>query len=96
MGVPAAIGTAASMVAGDDPATQTERRFDLVRLEPFRYDTPENIAAWTAHLAGLEQQLRLFRAQPGMLTAGRRARRSARPGRGPAPGVCRDNGSVHS
>lgn len=55
---------------GDDPATQTERRFDLVHLEPFRYDTPENIAAWTAHLAGLEQQLRLFRARPGMLTAG--------------------------
>jgi len=41
-------------------ATQTERRFDLVHLEAFRYDTDEHIAAWTAHLAGLEQQLRLL------------------------------------
>jgi hypothetical protein len=52
-------------------ATQTERRFDLVRLETFRYDTDEHIAAWTAHLAGLEQQLRLLKAAPGMLTANR-------------------------
>jgi chloramphenicol 3-O-phosphotransferase len=56
--------------AGDDPSTQTERRFDLVHLEPFRYDTPENIAAWTAHLAGLERHLRLFRARRDMLTGG--------------------------
>jgi chloramphenicol 3-O-phosphotransferase len=55
---------------GEDPSTQTERRFDLVHLEPFRYDTGEHIAAWTAHLAGLEQQLRLLRATSGMLTAG--------------------------
>ncbi len=52
-------------------ATQTERRFDLVGLEAFRYDTDEHIAAWTAHLAGLEQQLRLLKAAPGMLTGGR-------------------------
>ncbi len=52
-------------------ATQTERRFDLVHLEAFRYDTDEHIAAWTAHLAGLEQQLRLLKAAPGMLTTGR-------------------------
>jgi hypothetical protein len=51
-------------------ATQTERRFDLVNLDPFRYDTPEDIAAWVTHLGGIEQQLRLFRAAPGMLTAG--------------------------
>lgn len=52
----------------DEAATQTERRFDLVDLDPFRYDTPDEIAAWVAHLAGIEQHLRLFRAQPGMLT----------------------------
>ncbi len=55
---------------GDDPSTQTERRFDLVHLEPFTYDTPAGISAWTTHLAGLQQELRLFRAAPDMLTAG--------------------------
>jgi hypothetical protein len=50
--------------------TQTERRFDLVELGRFRYDTPHNIAAWTEHLAGLEQHLRLMKAAPGMLTDG--------------------------
>jgi hypothetical protein len=55
---------------GDDVSTQTERRFDLVHLQPFRYDTAEHIAAWVAHLAGLEQHLRLFHAAPGMLSAG--------------------------
>jgi hypothetical protein len=54
----------------DDPSTQTERRFDLVHLDPFRYDSAEHIAAWTAHLAGLEQQLRLLHATEGMLTGG--------------------------
>jgi hypothetical protein len=54
----------------DEAATQTERRFDLVNLDPFRYDTPEGIAAWITHLAGIEEHLRLFRAQPGMLTDG--------------------------
>jgi len=56
---------------GDDPSTQTERRFDLVHLEPFRYDSAEHINGWIAHLAGLEQHLRLFDAQPGMLSGGR-------------------------
>jgi len=56
--------------AGDGPSTQTERRFDLVHLEPFRYDTPQHIAAWVAHLAGLEHHLRLLKAAPGMLTGG--------------------------
>jgi len=56
--------------AGDGPSTQTERRFDLVHLEPFRYDTPQHIAAWVAHLAGLEHHLRLLKATPGMLTDG--------------------------
>ncbi|OHV54943.1 hypothetical protein BCD48_44380 [Pseudofrankia sp. BMG5.36] len=56
--------------AGDEAATQTERRFDLVDLDPFRYDTPTDIDAWISHLAGIENQLRLLRAEPGMLTAG--------------------------
>ncbi|TMC10510.1 MAG: hypothetical protein E6J41_08070 [Chloroflexi bacterium] len=55
----------------DEAATQTERRFDLVHLDPFRYDTPAGIAAWVAHLTGLETQLRLFEARPGMLTGER-------------------------
>lgn len=50
--------------------TQTERRFDLIELDRFRYDTPHGIAAWTEHLAGLEQHLRLMKAAPGMLTDG--------------------------
>lgn len=50
--------------------TQTERRFDLIELGRFRYDTPHDIAAWTQHLAGLEQHLRLMNAAPGMLTNG--------------------------
>lgn len=51
-------------------ATQTARRFDLIDLDPFRYDTPADIYAWVTHLAGIEDQLRLFRAEPGMLTSG--------------------------
>ncbi|GAA0596396.1 hypothetical protein GCM10010174_09570 [Kutzneria viridogrisea] len=50
--------------------TQTERRFDLIELDRFRYDTPQHITAWTSHLAGLEQHLRLLKAPPGMLTDG--------------------------
>ncbi|MFD4745888.1 TniB family NTP-binding protein [Streptomyces rubiginosohelvolus] len=51
-------------------ATQTERRFDLVELDRFRYDTDSQITAWTTHLAGMEGALRLLKAQPGMLTQG--------------------------
>lgn len=54
----------------DEAATQTERRFELVDLDPFRYDTPAEIAAWVTHLAGIEHQLRLLQARPGMLTDG--------------------------
>lgn len=54
----------------DEAATQTERRFDVIDLNPFRYDTPDEIAAWTAHLHGLEAQLRLFNSSPGMLSGG--------------------------
>ncbi len=35
-------------------ATQTERRFDLVELDRFRYDEPAQITAWVDHLAGVE------------------------------------------
>jgi chloramphenicol 3-O-phosphotransferase len=54
----------------DQAATQTERRFDIVELDPFGYSTPQAIGAWVTHLAGLEEQLRLLDAQPGMLTGG--------------------------
>jgi hypothetical protein len=54
----------------EQAATQTERRFELVSLEPFCYDTPGDIAAWVAHLVGMEQQVRLFRAAAGMLSNG--------------------------
>lgn len=55
---------------GDSLATQTRRRFDLAELGPFRYGTPAGIRAWVTHLAGLEAQLRLLKARPGMLTEG--------------------------
>lgn len=51
-------------------STQTERRFDLVDLDPFDYTTPAGIDAFLAHLAGIEDQLRLLRSYDGMLTTG--------------------------
>lgn len=51
-------------------ATQTERRFDMVDLGPFRYDSPAGIAAWVTHLTGVENALRLLNASPGMLSTG--------------------------
>ncbi|MFC1400062.1 MULTISPECIES: AAA family ATPase [Streptacidiphilus] len=54
----------------DDASTQTARRFDLVDLKPFTYDTPADIAHFVDHLTGLEGQLRLFKAGEGMLTGG--------------------------
>ncbi len=54
----------------DEAATQTERRFRLVNLDPFSYDTPASIAAWIAHLQGIESRLRLFNAGPEPLTGG--------------------------
>src|SRR5712691_618989 len=50
-----------------DPAFRTKLQIGLDR---FRYDTPPQITAWTRHLAGIEQQLRLMDASPGMLTGG--------------------------
>ena len=55
---------------GDAAATQTDRRFDLVDLDPFDYSTPAGITAFLEHLAGIEDQLRLLRSSGGMLTAG--------------------------
>ena len=55
---------------GDAAATQTDRRFDLVDLDPFDYATPAGITAFLQHLAGIEDQLRLLRSSGGMLTAG--------------------------
>jgi chloramphenicol 3-O-phosphotransferase len=54
----------------DEAATQTERRFALVNLESFSYDTPASTAAWVAHLSGIEGQLRLLDAGPEPLTGG--------------------------
>jgi hypothetical protein len=51
-------------------ATQTERRFDLVELDCFRYDTPTQMAAWISHLTGVEEHLRLMNAPGGMLASG--------------------------
>ena len=54
----------------DAAATQTDRRFDLIDLDPFDYSTPAGITAFLEHLAGIEDQLRLLRSFDGMLTAG--------------------------
>jgi hypothetical protein len=51
-------------------STQTERRFDLVDLDPFDYSTADGMTAFLEHLAGIEDQLRLLRSFDGMLTAG--------------------------
>ncbi|MEV4244534.1 hypothetical protein AB0J63_14095 [Streptosporangium canum] len=51
-------------------ATQTERRFDLIELDRFRYDTPDQMKAWTKHLAGMEEHLRLLKSLPGMRSDG--------------------------
>jgi hypothetical protein len=54
----------------ESASTQTERRFDMVDLDPFDYITPAGITAFLDHLAGIEDQLRLFRSFDGMLTTG--------------------------
>jgi AAA domain len=51
----------------DDAPGQTDLRFDLLDLDRFNYDTTTGIEAWTAHLVGIEQQLRLLHAFDGML-----------------------------
>ncbi|MFD4864259.1 AAA family ATPase [Streptomyces sp. NPDC058412] len=54
----------------DHAASQHERRFQLVDLDPFRYDTTKEMAAWMVHLRGLERHLRLLNDTDGMLTGG--------------------------
>ncbi|WP_431971554.1 AAA family ATPase [Nocardia sp. bgisy134] len=54
----------------DDAPGQTDLRFDLLDLDRFSYDTPSGIAAWAAHLVGIEQQLRLLHGYDGMLSDG--------------------------
>ncbi|WP_431776190.1 TniB family NTP-binding protein [Streptomyces cucumeris] len=51
-------------------ATQTERRFDLIELDRFHYGTAPRITAWIDHLHGIEENLRLLDARPGMITEG--------------------------
>ncbi|MFD5741272.1 ATP-binding protein [Streptomyces massasporeus] len=54
-----------------DASTQTERRFDLVNLDPFDYSSDAGITAFIDHLIGIENQIRLFNAGPGTLSEGR-------------------------
>ncbi|WP_392872717.1 AAA family ATPase [Streptomyces sp. LN499] len=54
----------------DHAASQHERRFQVVDLDPFRYSTAQDMAGWTAHLRGLEAHLRLLNDPDGMLTGG--------------------------
>ncbi|MFI6689257.1 hypothetical protein [Streptomyces sp. NPDC050485] len=53
-----------------DASTQTERRFDLVNLDPFNYSTAAGMEAFVAHLVGMENQIRLFGAGRGTLSTG--------------------------
>jgi hypothetical protein len=52
----------------DDAPGQTDLRFDIIDFSRFTYDTPKGISAWTAHLVGIEQQLRLLSDCDGMLS----------------------------
>jgi hypothetical protein len=51
-------------------SAQTGLRFDLVSIEPFRYSAVGSDISFIEHLAGIEDQLRLFEASEGMLTSG--------------------------
>lgn len=51
-------------------ATSHERRFELADLDPFSYDSPQQIADWVAHLEALEGSIRLLEDTEGMLTGG--------------------------
>ncbi|NEK86953.1 AAA family ATPase [Blastococcus saxobsidens] len=48
--------------------TQTRRRFSVLNLDPFTYDSAEEITEWVAHLAAVEQDLPLLDKTPGMLS----------------------------
>ncbi|MCX4734099.1 AAA family ATPase [Streptomyces sp. NBC_01363] len=51
-------------------ATQHERRFEMIELNPFSYDSNAEINAWENHLVRLEQNLRLLNDTEGMLSSG--------------------------
>ncbi|MFD7601793.1 AAA family ATPase [Streptomyces mirabilis] len=51
-------------------ASQHERRFQIVDLDPFRYTTGTDTSAWMAHLVRLEGHLRLLNDTTSMLTGG--------------------------
>jgi len=53
----------------DDAPGQTDLRYELIDLDRFSY-TGAGAAAWTTHLVGLEQQLRLLHGYDGMLSSG--------------------------
>jgi AAA domain len=64
--IPTIRGRAASQGA----ETQHQRRFTLVQMGPFPYDTDEEKAAFRAHLKGIEEHVRLLDATEEMLTSG--------------------------
>lgn len=64
--IPTIRGRAASQGA----ETQHQRRFTLVQMGPFPYDTDEEKAAFRAHLKGIEEHVRLLDATEDMLTSG--------------------------
>ena len=48
--------------------TQTARRFTVLTMDAFSYDTDAQIRAWVAHLRALEDDLFLLHKEPGMLS----------------------------
>lgn len=48
--------------------TQTSRRYTVLDLEPFNYDSADGIRDWVAHLRAVEEDLLLLDKQPGMLS----------------------------
>ncbi|MFJ1859955.1 AAA family ATPase [Streptomyces anulatus] len=53
-----------------EASTQHERRFEMIELKPFSYDSDTEISAWGDHLVRLEQNLRLLNDTEGMLSTG--------------------------
>ncbi|QGZ47449.1 AAA family ATPase [Streptomyces sp. QHH-9511] len=53
-----------------EAATQHERRFEMIELEPFGYGSSAQIGAWEDHLVSVEQNLRLLNDTEGMLSTG--------------------------
>ena len=48
--------------------TQTARRFPVIEMQPFSYDTRDDIGHWIAHLRAVEDDLHLMDTTPGMLS----------------------------